>query len=175
MSMKRRLTILVICLIVFLGAAVWWSLPEGEPSPESLVKSALTAGDSAERVRAALALSQMRADGGGAMAPYMRRVADESKDPEVIAIAIFTLDNMSDLEGLPRYFAAMENESPKVRELGWLAIKRHFPYLAEGSVFSPNAPLETRTAVVGELQKRLEVLTEQAAAKKRARGSGPPR
>jgi len=186
MSTKKVFAILAIGVVVVLGAVVLWLSPEREPSPESLVKSALTARDSSERVHATLALSQRRADGDGAMAAYassfgrtsspdsglvpgfviaMRKIADESKDPEVIAIAIQTLDNVSDLEGLPRYFAALENESPKVRELGWLAIKGHFPYLAGGLVFSPNAPLESRTAVVGELKKRLEVLNTQPSTK----------
>lgn len=186
MTSKKVFAILAIGVVVVLVAVVLWRLPGREPSPESLVKSALTARDSSERVHATLVLSQRRADGDGAMAAYasrfgrtsnpnwalvpgfiiaMRKIADESKDPEVIAIAIQTLDNVSDLEGLPRYFAALENESPKVRELGWLAIKRHFPYLAGGLVFSPNAPLETRTAVVGELKKRLEVLNNQPPTK----------
>jgi len=162
---KRPLAILAICVVVLIGAIVWGWLPDREPSMESLVNAALTAGDSAQRVRAVLALGQMRADGGGAMAPYMRKVADESKDPEVMAIAILTLDNVSDPEGLPRYFAALENESPKVRERGWLAIKRNAPPLAEGFTFSPNALPATRAAVVIKLRERLESLRKQDADK----------
>ena len=174
MTSKKVFAILAIGVVVVLVAVVLWRLPGREPSPKSLLKTALNAADSPQRVHAAVELTQMLADRERTL-PYVRQLATETKDPEVLAIGVRGLAWALDGDSVPIYLTAMEHEDSKVREAGVLAMKTIgggtlgdgiFGPIGKKLTFAPGDPPESRRAVVKELRALYELrLADEAEYK----------
>ncbi|MEI6537231.1 MAG: HEAT repeat domain-containing protein, partial [Verrucomicrobiaceae bacterium] len=127
-----------------------------------------------QRVHAAVELTQMLADRERTL-PYVRQLATETKDPEVLAIGVRGLAWALDGDSVPIYLTAMEHEDSKVREAGVLAMKTIgggtlgdgiFGPIGKKLTFAPGDPPESRRAVVKELRALYELrLADEAEYK----------
>jgi len=171
-KVRKKLVLLGIVVVLAVGIYFLFLRTPPEPSPESLLESALTVGDPKERLRAAIELSHRQTD-LDRVRPLMRRLADESKDPELIAVALGLLARYADTESMPRFIEAMAHEDARVRAKGAEGMKA----LGGGSIgvglglqmnqalrFSATDPPETRQAVVRKLRELLKAKEEQDAA-----------
>ena len=154
-SAKRTLISLGVCAV--LGVGIYYFVPRtpGEPSTDSLVTTALTAPDSAQRVRAVVELGQKPPHEGNVVIPNLRKLVNESKDAEVVAVALHGLKNFHDFEPL-QYVYGMEHEDARVRDKGWIGLQTCKNEFWAGLAYKPDAPLEARKQATQEARKRIE-------------------
>jgi len=154
-NVRKGLVILGIVVVLAAGIYFLFLRTPAAPSVESLTATALTAPNSADRLRAVAELGQMR-PGVGFPQPQLIKVAKESKDGEVVASAIVLLRNLNETQPL-LYVEAMEHEDAGVREKGWLAIGGLFPDLAKvGASYSPGGPPEIRKTAIRDIRAQIE-------------------
>jgi len=156
-NVRKKLVILGVVAVLAVGIYFLFLRTPAPPSADSLATTALTASNSAERVRAVAELGQMRSDKGFPESrPHLLRIVQESKDGEVVATAIGLLASMR--EGQPQlYIGALENENANVREKGWLAIQELYPnFVKVGAGYAPGGSPESRKAAIRNLRKHIE-------------------
>src|SRR5688500_9483093 len=101
--------------VLLLGGYLAWDyLVSASVTPASLAARALTASDQKERVEAARGLAMITQFHEAS--PHLRRVAKETKDPEVLIITLNALTALVDTGSLPIFFKSLENPEEEVRQ-----------------------------------------------------------
>jgi len=183
----KYVIVLGICLLAMAGyvASSFLGRPDG---PGAMASRALSARDAKDRRQAMdeLALVVDRV----AALPHLRRVAKESKDPEVQTIALSRLLSLRDRDSLPLCFDGLSHSSKEVREKVCYALRAYYGgSLPEELEYSADAPADGLAQVVAKLNeihtrpRGARVLspggaapgaTTVAAAKKEPAGSSEP-
>lgn len=109
----KYLIILGVLVVALVGYLIWAFMLGGPPSVDALAARALSAADLNDRKRAAVDLSTV--DDRQAALPHLRRLAQESKDPEVLVIALHRLVVLGDRESFPLVFNALNDPEEDVR------------------------------------------------------------
>jgi HEAT repeat protein len=160
-EMRRSTGLLATAGILLAAVALvygWpWLFPAAaKPTPDELAEIALTAPAAGEREAAAVALIPM----GESAVVVMRRVLDQSDKPEVRSAMIQGLIQQWDLESMPVFLAAMNDESPLVRMRAAGAVRRVFLDVA---IYREDDPPEARKAAIEVYRSRWESLRASPA------------
>jgi len=116
--MKPRYWI-ALGVVVLLGACSWLLSGPGVPTPGRLAAKALSAGKPDERVQAVVELTLLQ---NPESCPQLRRVASESKDPDVVVVAINKLASANYKEYLPVFLDTLDHDEQRVREAACAAV-----------------------------------------------------
>lgn len=139
--------------VTVLGGIVWlWGAASGPATPTSLASQALTASDPKERINAAVELAMLKGPNASAQ---LRRVAQESKDPEVIVRAVASLPELSGLDNTKLCLTLLEHGDSAVREAALQAFRKvaGIPFDVELS-YDPADPDSQRAVAVRKLSER---------------------
>lgn len=149
------LVILGVCAIILIGV-LWMTFSGGPPDPDSLAATALGSGNVKVKAKAASQLSMLQ---GKKVVPLLRKIAKESKDGEVVVVAIGTLSDRHEMANLPFFYAAMDHPDKAAREAGYkAALKVYQGSLPDGTLpgnvkYDVEAPPEERAKAVQKLQE----------------------
>lgn len=142
------LGILVLILAGYLASSFFG----GPPSPSALVSQCLSATDAGERKRAAEGLAAV-VDRVVAL-PLLRRVAKETKDPEVLALVLCRMLVFRDNENLALCVDGLKNPSKDVRAKVYGALQAFYGgSLPDGIECSVDASAEEYAAAVTKLSE----------------------
>jgi len=131
---------------LILAVYLSWSYFGGPLSEKALAQRALSAGTKEERL---LATDELR---GRQATADLRRVAAESKDAEVLTLALNYLWGASDGASVPVYYAAMKHEDKGVREAGLRGAQKLYGEILPGKIeYQVDAPPEEREQAVSKL------------------------
>ena len=140
---------LAVLTSILVGSYVWSSLG-GPVGPAKLAQRALSAVDPKDRVRSTVELSLVK---DPKALSELQRLATDSKDPEVLIIAIGSLAVTNDHENLPLFYTAMNHTEKQVREAGLeAALRMHFGVLPENLKYHVDDPEIYREEVTRRLQ-----------------------
>jgi hypothetical protein len=150
--MKRQHWILAI---LFLVAAGYWGLTLSSiPTANSLAVRALSATKPEERADAVAQLTLIKEPQTW---PQLRRVAAESKDPEVVLTAINTLATSSNPDSLSLFLDTLNHEDKRAREAAYRAVLlgRDVVQL-EAAGYQASDPPEKRSLAVARLREAVQ-------------------
>jgi len=145
--------------VLVLAAAACWMLTGPEiPTAGGLAAKALSAGKSEERVQAAVALIMIQ---DPQALPQLRRLAAESRDAEVLVLAMNKLGSVNDFESFPLFLEALDHADKPAREAAYAAVlKRRGPAELESAGYRASDPPETRGPAVLRV-KEMVIETDQ--------------
>lgn len=106
------------CALILIGILVL-SFSGGPATPETLAARSLQGGDAKARAHAASELSMRQ---GHKIPPLLRKLQAESKDPEVVVIAINSLSDRHDMENLLLFYDGLGNADKSVRKASLKAV-----------------------------------------------------
>jgi len=164
-NVRKKLVLLGIVVVLAVGIYFLFLRTPAPPSAETLATTALTASDSAARLRAVAELGQYR-KGEAPSGAQLERVVKESKDGAVAEAALGLLVIHGESRPLV-YLDAMEHEDARVRAKAYgtlmkLHDKHQYPDLAK-TEYNPNGPPESRKAAILNLRKQIENADKRAA------------
>jgi len=151
--------------LVALGALaavfmIYFFWPSGIVTPAGLASTALSARDAETRRVAAVDLCLL-ADRNDL--PQLRRVRDESKDPEVTAVVVERIFRLARPEDIGAHYALLESPDEKVRmaaAAGFAAI--YGDSVPDGLVYDPKGPAEERSRVARALKAKFDAVQKKA-------------
>jgi hypothetical protein len=115
-----------------------------------LVALALSAPTLEERMRAAVKITMLK---DGDALPQLRRLAAESKDPEILVITVNCMNDFNDMQSMPLMFAAMNHPEQPVREAAFKFVLRFYDgALPKKLTYQVDDPPEQRAQVASALK-----------------------
>jgi len=161
---QNRLILLSVIGLVLFGVALWLYLGGKPPSATALGTQALSGKTPKEREQAAVELTMLKDPAQAA--PELRRVAKDSKDPKVKAIALRGLGAQNDSSSLMLFLDALNDPELEVRQAAYEFVSRYYAGTLPGDqVYDPNASAADRAQVVQQLKADYE---------KSMKSGGPP-
>ena len=153
MKASGRLWLKIVLVILVLAAAgvAGWTFWLG--SADGLTYQALASGKSSEdRVVAAVHLSQLPRK---TAITHLRRIAQETSDPDVEAAAIRGLGEHNDKESIPLFMKAMASDNEGVRQSGFVAAHRNMEFKKGQFDYFPDYPKVKRDAALAKLRENM--------------------
>ena len=112
-------------------------------------------GDKQERLDAVVKLSEIKKREEAL--PALRRVAEKSGDPEVLAATLKLLMLFPEKDSLPLYFKALDHQDKKVREAAHSELLKYYGgRLPANLTYTSDAPSADRAKVAQKLQEEFE-------------------
>jgi hypothetical protein len=149
--MQRSSVLLLVAGVLLAAVALVYGWPRLFPgttkrTPEELAKIALTADTAAVREAAAVELIPR----GEPAVAVMRRVLDQSDKPEVRSAMIQGLSAVWDIDCMPLFFAAMDDDALAVRTSAAAAVRK---VLLNVGSYREDDPPEMRKAEIEECRE----------------------
>lgn len=155
-----QLVVMGICALVLIGVVVMM-MPGAPPDPDALAASALGSGNAKAKAKAASQLAMLQ---GKKVVPLLRKLAKESKDGEVVVVAVSTLSDRHSMENLPIFFVAMDHPEKSAREAAYKAVLKIYDGKLPGNLkYDVEGPTENRAKVVVKLQEIYKEQSEKTA------------
>jgi len=138
-------------LVLIAVGYVSWEFLGGPASPATLEARALSAAKVEDR---AVAATELTMRNNKETFPFLRRVATQSRDPEVLSVALIGLANNANMSDLPLYLGYLEHADQNVRDAAGYGLFKFFGQpLPGGLVYRANDPPEQRAAVKQQLEE----------------------
>jgi len=159
--MKPIYWIVLVGVLVLIAIAYFVFDPfGGSPGASVLATKALGDPDKKERLAAVGGLGMLKDRNGKpdkTALPALKKVATETKDPEVKAFALTTIISFMDKDSLPIFFKALEDDDRMVRKAAHDGLLAYFSNrLPNGMIYNPDAPPAERADIAKKLQAEFD-------------------